>query len=70
MEPLMEYKTIIAGYLVVYLCLQPKKWGKTLKQTTVAINQIIKFTIHEYFSYDLDGENKQDSGFSRKIRRK
>jgi hypothetical protein len=47
-----------------------EKWGNALKQTTFAIIQIIKFNVHEYFSCDLDGANKMNSGFSRKMRHK
>jgi len=51
------------------LLLSPgEKWRNTLNQTTVAIIQIIKFIINEYFSCDLDMANKKNSGFSRKIR--
>ena len=53
------------------LLLSPaEKCCNTLQQNTVAIIQIIKFIIHEYFSCDLDEAKKNNSGFSRKIRHK
>jgi hypothetical protein len=42
MEPLMDYKTIITGYLVVYFCLQPKNdvthWSKPLSPSFKLLN--------------------------------